>query len=409
MFTNASQKLPGLMVLACLMGAAPMSQAGTTTIYLRTASGTCIATTNDADGVHLDPQGGSALVVDDVTLSEDPANGPNSHVCTNGGNGGGTPITVALNLSATTATSGSPPNPSTLTVSSAANAQMANMPCTGSLLLNGGTSITTGWAGWTQSFNAGANGAISQQVTVPNAVASGSYVFKLSCSSGTQTASDDVAAPATLTVTSPVQTSCAGTTTNFFSGIADTTPRVRFDAADIQYNAVPTGTRPSVPFAEFANLWGYADSTATSPVGWPGIVGSSPGFMMPRNGYFGAYFKTPLASDPPPANTSGYFTYTTYGATDPISVSISTQCGDFSGDPNVNACYANNVASADTSSLKWVYDSGGQQGVSKYFCYLKPGTKYYLNMMFTSTQQQVGGKCTTPSTTGMCRIRYTRR
>lgn len=318
-----------------------------------------------------------------------------------------TPTAVVLALSANTATTGSPPSPATITVT-ATNAALAGASCTGTLV-NGSTTITSGWTGWTPSFTVPASGALSQSVTIPNTVVAGSYTFKMSCSSG---ATDDSTRPATLVVSNAAATTCSATipaNDPRLAGVTDKAARVRLNTADIQYNAVPQGARTGVSFTEYANLWGFSDATtAPPPVAWPGIGGSSPGFLMARNGYFGAHFKTPAATSPP-SQTSSYFTYTTYGSTDPISVSITPTCGDFSGDPSVNACYANNVASNDGKSMNWIYDSTGSQGVSKYFCYLKPNTDYYLNMMFTTTTKQADSKCTAADTTGSCRIRYTRR
>lgn len=503
----------GALSLLCV--ATHSFAAGTTTIKLQTSPGNyCVATTGDSNGIHLDPQGSAAMLVDGVTLAEAPGNAANSHACqVTGGSGGSadfqlsnlvisqdangsvtnftpalnspfyvnwsvsaeattcvrtgsanitaasvngwtlgsvvsspagahhdsvTPLqsgsysfgvicsnatgyktataptvpgapqtTAALTLSTTTATTGSPPSPAAVTVT-ANNSGLAGATCTGTLA-NGSTTITSGWTGWTSSFTVPATGALSQSVTLPNAVAPGSYTFKMACTNGM---TEDSTHPATLTVSDAVVTSCSATipaNDPRLAGVTDKAARVRMNTADVQYNAVPQGARTGVSFAEFANLWGFADATTAPPaVAWPGIGGASPGFMMARNGYFGAHFKTPPAASPP-SQTSSYFTYTTYGSTDPISVSITTSCGDFSGDPGVNACYANDVASNDGKSMNWIYDSTGSQGVSKYFCYLKPNTDYYLNVMFTATTPPSTPKCSAAATTGQCRIRYTRR
>lgn len=327
---------------------------------------------------------------------------------------GATATTAVLALSAAIATTGSPPSPTTITVT-ANNAALAGATCTGTLA-SGSTTITSGWTGWTSQFTVPATGALSRAVTLPNGVAVGSYTFKMSCANGANSVTDDPARPASLTVNSGAPSACPATipaNDAQLAGVTDQAARVRLNSADVQYGAVPQGTRTGVSFAEFANLWGFGNTTANPPpVAWPGIVGASPGFMMARNGYFGAHFKTPPATSPP-SQMSGFFSYETYGTTDPISVSITTTCGDFSGAPAVNACYANNVASNDSKSMNWIYDSSGAQGVSKYFCYLKPNTDYYLNMMFTSTKPLPVGdsnrKCETPATTGLCRIRYTRQ
>lgn len=322
------------------------------------------------------------------------------------------PIAVALQLSASTATTGSPPSPTTITVSASANTALANMSCTGTLL-KGATSITTGWSGWTSpSFTIPATGALSQVVTLPpTGLTAGSYIFKLSCSNSSQAAADDTAHPATLVVSDPPATSCLATipaNSGLLAGVSDQAARLRLNTADIQYGSGASGTRTGVSLTEFANIWGYADPVTPAAVGWPGIVGAAPGFLMARNNYFGVHFKTPPATTPP-SRDSGFFTYPTYGATDPISVSISATCGDFSGNPNVDGCYANNVLSNDDGSLTWRYDSTGQQGISKYRCYLKPNTDYYLNMMFTTTAVPPNNKCNGAATTGKCRIAYVAR
>ena len=318
-----------------------------------------------------------------------------------------TPIPVTLQLTPATVTTGTPPSPATITVSAPANASLANMACTGTIQAVAGP-ITSGWSGWTGAFSIPATGALSQTVTIPDGVAVGTYAFKMSCSLGQQSAADT--GTAVLTVADPGTAACSGTIPAGdprLAGQVDTAQRTRMAIADVKYGVVPQGTRTGVLFAEFANIWGFnAPTTPPPPVAWPGIIGASPGYLMPRNGYFGAHFKTPAVGPNPPA---GYFASSTYGGSDALSVSISTTCGDFAGDPAVNACYANNVQADDGGTLNWQFDSTGATPPSRWFCYLKPNTDYYLNVMFTSTTRQTGSRCNAPDTTGACHIMLVRQ
>ncbi len=318
-----------------------------------------------------------------------------------------TPISVALQVTPTAATTGNPPNPATVTVSAPTNSALANMACTGTIQTATGT-ISSGWAGWTEAFSIPATGTLSQSVTLPTTATAGAYTFKMTCSLGQQSAVDT--GQAVLTLSDPGTAACSGTIPAGdprLAGQIDTAQRTRMAIADVKYGVVPQGTRTGVLFAEFANIWGYnAPTTPPPPVAWPGIIGSAPGYLMPRNGYFGAHFKTPAVGPSPPA---GYFASSTYGGSDALSVSISTTCGDFAGDPTVNACYANNVQADDGGTLNWQFDATGQTPPSKWFCYLKPNTDYYLNVMFTSTTRQANSRCLAADTTGNCYIMLVRR
>ncbi|MDL1867938.1 hypothetical protein FBQ98_00705 [Gammaproteobacteria bacterium PRO6] len=494
-------------LFATLLGTSsivPLAQAASTTVRLNTMSGTCVATTNDAAGVHLDPAGSDALVVDGVTLSEQPANshacqpagsssadfqlspivvsedangtvttftpainvpfyvnwsvGPDATTCVRTGssninastmdgwvlgsvlsapagvhheavtpkqsgdysfgvicsNATGfkigaaphvppsdtTPITIIPTITPSTVDTGAPPVPATITISADANAALANMSCTGSVQTASGAP-SPGWTGWSGAFSIPASGALSQSVTVPSSIAVGTYTFTLNCALGQQTANGQ----ASLVVQDPALPSACPSTIPAgdprLAGQADTSQRVRMNVADIKYGVVPQGVRQGVRFDEFKNIWGYnAPTTPPPPVEWPGIIGSSPGFLMPRSGYFAVKFTTGATAPSPGA---GYFASSTYGGSIALSASISETCADFAGDPAVNACYARNVQADDGGTLNWLF---GNQPSTKWFCYLKPNTTYYMNVMFSSTTEG-NSRCGVGATA--CHVMYVRR
>ena len=168
--------------------------------------------------------------------------------------------------------------------------------------------------------------------------------------------------------------------------------RTRIPATDVGYGINPQGFRFGSDFSEYDNIWGFNNAFPSSiVVPWPGVSGSSPYFSMSRVGYFGARFTTTEAPTAP-----GYFIYGNYGGSIPISISISRACGDFNGDPSVNACYVSNHPSDDGTTLRWQFGTG----ISPYRCYLQPDTEYYLNVMFTDphpTDPNLAQKCASAS------------
>lgn len=191
--------------------------------------------------------------------------------------------------------------------------------------------------------------------------------------------------------------------------------RYRKVTADVQYGVVPDGTVRNFNITEFIHLWGYNSaqpSKRQNPVPWPGLIGSSPGFMMQRNQYVALHFKTPPASQPP-RTTSGYFSTSTYASSDPITVSIRKGCGDFSGvprfvggsvNPSGDPCFVSYQLADDSGNLNWIFNSSAPQ----HFCKLEPETDYYINIMFATTKN-TNMRCTTADETGLCRMSYVRR
>lgn len=146
----------------------------------------------------------------------------------------------------------------------------------------------------------------------------------------------------------------------------------------------------SVDVTSFASAWQGS---------WPGSMGIQPVFTMPTNTYMAQQFVVPnpyFANAP--AGLFGQYQVGTSRYQAPISMTISTKCGDFSNPATyptssvVAGCWANKQTS-----------SAGLQWSKSYGCTLTDGQTYFLNIINAdiSAVTPTGGTAAS-SKTGTC-------
>jgi hypothetical protein len=160
----------GLLAMAALPASAQ------TTINLHTASGNCVAVTNDSAGVTSDPSGGStALQANDVTLTENPVG---SGACIPAG-GSSSEFDVQVSVVPTgTVAIGVPFN---VTWSASGDAT--------SCVRTGSANVATGTTGWVLGSTVACSGAGCGGTQAVTPTAAGSYSFGMTCSNASGIAS----------------------------------------------------------------------------------------------------------------------------------------------------------------------------------------------------------------------------
>lgn len=267
------------------------------------------------------------------------------------------------------------PNPLTLSAPASGNAggiyavtwpQMSNAAsCVGTGTIGGVNQPSLGdWTGLTSVSTTAPN---ARNLTIPaSAVAGTQLALTLKCWNADQSASvtSDVA---TIDIAAPVA-GCP-TTINTPDG-----PRTLLVTSGISYGAYPP-QRPGVNLTEWNNIWGYNNITASTPVPWPGVGGSSPVIRsFARTSYVGAHFKTGSST-----SVLGNFSIPTFAAGPNVTMAISTQCGDFSDHLPTPGCLKTNVPTADANAVQWKLTANNPTGS----CNLQPNTDYYVNLMLT--------------------------
>jgi hypothetical protein len=136
---------------------------------------------------------------------------------------------------------------------------------------------------------------------------------------------------------------------------------------------------------------------------WPGVAGQNLYISMPTNQYVSAAFTVPttfFTAAGAPALNFGDYTITQSAYSAPISMTISTVCGDFappsSGSTVVSGCYVDAGTTSNNTFLQW-RNSGS--------CTLTAGSSYYLNIINADVSGLTaggGGKAVSTSTTAAC-------
>lgn len=226
--------------------------------------------------------------------------------------------------------------------------------CAGSADLNGSS---TSLAGWTDSTSP----ASPRSVT---ASAAGAYTLSLTCSnaSGSVTSQN-----ATVTVS-----------------VGDSCPAGRMTTANIRYPNVPgSSIRSNVDLTNYDNIWGHMNNT-DSVTPWPGVSGTQPAILnWNRTQYVAAKFHVPTSVNTQQFGVLGYGTYYSGPA---MTLSFSTECGDFT--PANALCVSTH--GAGESFRKWVINPNVNG------CPLAPGQDYFVNIkMADQNTSECGG-------TGVC-------
>ena len=288
------------------------------------------------------------------------------------------------------------PNPIPLTTPSTASAgsavsivwpQMANAAsCTGTGTLDGVNVPVLG--DWTTLTAVSTTTANARNVTIPSTAVVGSQLkLTLTCWNADHSASA-IGTSANIGVT-VAAAGCPATIT--------TTDGARnlLTTSGVSYGVYPT-QRPNVNLLEWDNLWGYNNTSATTPVPWPGVGGSSPvirGFL--RESYIGAHFRTGSSTA-----VNGHFTNPSFAAGPAQTIAISTECGDFSAHLPTPGCLVQNAPTADGTTISWKLTSNNPTGS----CNLQPNTDYYINMMLTDHTSTV--ECSSQTTCNMAAVSY---
>ena len=212
--------------------------------------------------------------------------------------------------------------------------------CTGAASLNGSSVNLTGWTDSTSATS-------PRSVT---ATQNGTYSLTLTCSN---TAGSVTSQPASVSV-----------------GVADScpsTPLVRMAVGNIRYPNTGSGVRNNVDLTVYDNIWGHLNNTdGVTP--WPGVNGTQPAILnWNRATYVAAKFHVPANES---THQYGRLGYGTYYSGPPMTLSISSTCGDFS--PTNPVCVSTH--GAGESFNKWVIDPFTNG------CPLTPNTDYYVNI-----------------------------
>lgn len=270
---------------------------------------------------------------------------------------------------------GSPtPNPIPLTAP-ATGSQGATVAITWPQMTNATSCIGTGTldgvnapslGDWTTLQTVSTTAANSRNVTVPVTAAIGSQLkLTLTCWNSDNTAS---ATGTTANIGVTAQVAGCPATINTADGT-----RTLLTSSGISYGVYPP-QRSNVNVTEWNNIWGYNNTTATTPVPWPGVGGASPVLRnFGRSNYLGAHFRTTAST-----SYTGNYSIPSFASGPNVTMAISTQCGDFTDHLPTPGCIAADVATADANAVQWKLTSNAPSS----WCNLQPNTDYYLNMMF---------------------------
>jgi len=159
---------------------------------------------------------------------------------------------------------------------------------------------------------------------------------------------------------------------------------------NLQYSGHPTA---SVNIQDFASI--YHGTVWPATPGWIAL------FNVPSNKYVSAAFTPPanyFTASNAPANLYGEYYFNATSATAPLSMTISTSCGDFSppGSPGstvVAGCYGNMITQ-DHIAVFW------QNAGPGHTCVLAGSQHYFLNIINADiTNVTASGGTATPSCT----------
>ena len=183
---------------------------------------------------------------------------------------------------------------------------------------------------------------------------------------------------------------------------------------NVNVNYYSSGTH-SVNITQYNSIFGQIPSTAA----WPGNSGTTAVITLPTINYISAAFTVPpgyMASAPSNRYGEYYLNPSAYSKA-PVSMTISTSCGDFSNPAThasstvVPGCYKNK-ATADTPIVYW--ENPNHTSPS---CVLNDNQSYYLNIInadisnvqpivgntaggtATTTKTATGATCTTAGCT----------
>ncbi len=169
-------------------------------------------------------------------------------------------------------------------------------------------------------------------------------------------------------------------------------PYTQQENASVSYSYTLNPVLQNVDVTQFQNVWGR-NSTSGAIVPWPGRNAYAL-MTINRNLIFAMRFTVPASGLSP--TLRGMFTH---GETIPgpnLSVSISSQCGDF--DPPSMYCKKVNVG-AGQPAVGWQLPTGAANNL----CVLTPGQTYYANFKLTNPDAVDPLNCgDQPSTSHIC-------
>jgi hypothetical protein len=162
----------------------------------------------------------------------------------------------------------------------------------------------------------------------------------------------------------------------------------------IQVDDFGEGTMVSVDSTQFSSIWSHPGDPQLP---WPSGYDQNVLIPLPTSQYLSAAFTVPVGYfDAAPPTLYGELSIQETGITGPISMTISTSCGDFSpsnlpGSTVVPGCYLN-LGTAESGEIEWRSTDS---------CALQSGHSYYYNIINAdiSSLTPHGGGSATPALT----------
>ncbi len=359
-------RIASVVAVSTLLGALFAGQSNaagpvTATVNLTTVDGkNCTITTEDPDGLHLEPNG-TSLIASLATLTGDGCG-------TGGGTGGANPPTTPFVLTPS-------PNPlvanvdQPFTVSWTLAGGVAPINCSGAFT---GAPAGALMSDWVQSAPA-VIGANSRQITPVAADQGGgasavTFSLSLTCSNA-DGAITSAAIPITI---NPVN-----------QGGGDNCPANRLTKANLCYrNIIGTCTTDGgadnlttfpIWLGRYADSSGTLTPTAPPYLDFPGPTGGGPTFSISQGQYISARFTVPTGVT---VGRIGKFTKAFGNISNYTNAdfSISTECGDFDSAAIGPSCKGLNVPN-DGVGIRWRIDT-----TTSGYCRLNRGQTYYLNV-----------------------------
>jgi hypothetical protein len=149
-------------------------------------------------------------------------------------------------------------------------------------------------------------------------------------------------------------------------------PRLQQENSNLSYMPDLSQLITNVDVTKYENIWGR--SGAGMPISlFPG-VSHNVAILLNRGLFIAAKFTVPTSGMSAGAN--GYLTHAETNGGPPLTMSISTQCGDFS--PASTQCFRQETSSFGILA-HWRLPTGSGNG-----CVLTPGQQYYVNFKLTN-------------------------
>lgn len=204
--------------------------------------------------------------------------------------------------------------------------------------------------------------------------ATGNYKFKLTCSkTGNPT-----------TVSTEVTTNATAIPTGCSAAPAGLTRLTSVQICETWGSPCRT-----VDGTKFENVLGYDIDAPTVPIMWPGKRNVTQRPYIGSNSFLALQFTVPSTY---PTNRSGGLKISETNFTGPLTMTMSTSCGDFGATSQISPkCIVSGGQAGQ--SLTWsTYPAGTTTGDNS--CRLTPGQTYYFNLLYAPISNPTQTSCT---------------